>query len=61
MNCKDCQHVKEDKWSPGTAIGRCMLLSSRYGADMAWSEVGNQFVSVWVGENFGCIHFQEKQ
>jgi hypothetical protein len=58
FGCKNCLFLQAPKFPPpGGAIGTCQMLSQRYGGDMAWAEVGNQFVPLYVGANFGCKHF----
>jgi hypothetical protein len=59
-HCKNCLFLKEDKFAPHPAAGRCEAISQRYGTDTAWAELGNMFLRIYVGADFGCIHFEQR-
>lgn len=59
--CKDCRNLEPNKYAPKPAVGICSASGQQYGVTLAWAEMGNQFISLYVGPLYGCIHFEAKE
>ncbi len=64
MKCKSCKYWKRTK--KGSNYGLCSSPKFQYkgdmenGDDVFYEDAHRYQVAIFMGENFGCIHFEKK-